>query len=425
MRVWLITVGEPLPTDRGAPRLLRTGLLAQVMVSRGHHVTWWTSSFNHSEKVLRCRGEGVAQPEERLEIRFLESLGYSRNIGLRRLADHRRLGRSFRRQAAHMPSPDLILCSLPTLELAQAAVAYGAERCLPVVIDVRDLWPDLFLELVPAWARPLVRPALSPMFRMARRACTGATAIVGVTDEYVAWGLNAAARAATELDRSFPMAYTDDEPPPGAQREARSWWAERGIRQDGGSFIACYFGAFGPQRELETVIEAARLLSSRGEESFRFVLSGTGDTLARCRNLASDLDSVLLPGWIDWAKIWVLMRMAAAGLAPYESVENFTKNIPNKPIEYFSAGLPVVSSLQGALKTLLETWRCGVTYANRDPQALAAALVQLKAAPQQRQHMAANATGLFQARYVARRVYAEMSEHLERTASDQGTRTST
>ena len=43
MIVWLVTVGEPLPTDPGSPRLLRAGILAGLLAEKGHVVHWWSS----------------------------------------------------------------------------------------------------------------------------------------------------------------------------------------------------------------------------------------------------------------------------------------------------------------------------------------------------------------------------------------------
>ena len=39
MRVWLVTIGEPLPIDGTNERLCRTGILANMLVKRGHKVS--------------------------------------------------------------------------------------------------------------------------------------------------------------------------------------------------------------------------------------------------------------------------------------------------------------------------------------------------------------------------------------------------
>ncbi|GAI08595.1 unnamed protein product, partial [marine sediment metagenome] len=51
MRIWLITIGEPLPSDNNNDRLYRTGILAKLLIQRGHEVVWWTSTFDHVRKI--------------------------------------------------------------------------------------------------------------------------------------------------------------------------------------------------------------------------------------------------------------------------------------------------------------------------------------------------------------------------------------
>jgi len=416
MRVWLITTGEPLPVDGPHARLLRTGLLGNALVARGHEVVRWDSTFDHARKRHRFAEDSSVQLDERYTLRLLHSIGYPHNVSLRRWLNHRGVARAFARQAPSEPAPDVVLCSLPTVELCTAATAYAGKRSIPVVIDVRDMWPDIFLDLVPTWSRRLVRPVLAPTFGAARRALSNAAAVCGHAPGFVEWGLGLASRTRTRWDRDFPHGYTGKAPVAEALAEAKRAWEQSGLRQDGGAFIACFFGMMGKQFEIETVIEAARRLAS-GERRFRFVLCGAGSNLERYRGLAQGLDKVLFPGWVDAASIWSLMQMSAVGLAPYRSTRSFTLSIPNKSIEYLCAGLPVVSSLAGALEDLLAEHDCGLTCANGSPEALASILCNLYDDPQRREAMSKNARALYEARFVAEKVYAEMSEYLEEIAA--------
>ena len=106
------------------------------------------------------------------------------------------------------------------------------------------------------------------------------------------------------------------------------------------------------------------------------------------------------------------MRMSKIGLAPYISSDNFTQNLPNKPVEYLSAGLPVVSSLQGNLQQLLSRHDCGVTYGNRDAGQLARVVADLHDNPGRLAAMSENCRGLYQDQFVAEKVYSEMHAYL-------------
>src|SRR3954467_2369609 len=158
MKVWLITLGEPLPIDGSHARLLRTGFLARALSARGHNVSWFSNRFDHFAKTHR-EGPTIREtaPNERLIL--LESRGYDSNVSLSRYLDHRDVVKDFERQAALLPIPDVIVASMPTVDLCEAAVSFAAMHSIPVVVDIRDLWPDSFWDLVPRILRPIVKAA--------------------------------------------------------------------------------------------------------------------------------------------------------------------------------------------------------------------------------------------------------------------------
>jgi hypothetical protein len=152
--VWLITIGEPVPVGEGAKdRLHRTGLFAALLAGWGHRVTWWTSAFDHFRKrPLGPLGEVSLSPG--LKAILLDGGGYSRNLSLARFRDHSRIARRFREAVGHHPAPDVLVAALPSLELPLEAVRYGQSRGRPVVLDMRDMWPDIFVEALPRPLRP-------------------------------------------------------------------------------------------------------------------------------------------------------------------------------------------------------------------------------------------------------------------------------
>jgi len=108
-----------------------------------------------------------------------------------------------------------------------------------------------------------------------------------------------------------------------------------------------------------------------------------------------------------------LMRMSSVGLAPYRSSKDFMASIPNKSIEYLSAGLPILSSLKGTLKELLSTNDCGITYENGDAEDLVSILVNLYDHPELIRKMSENAYALYKEKFIAEKVYNNMISHLE------------
>lgn len=418
MNIWLIIPGEPTKLDPGKPRLLRTGMLAEYLHRRGHRIVFWTTSENHVVKENRCGQSLRLAAGERYAIWLLYGPRYRRNVSLRRIWHNMRSAREFRRLAPREERPDVILSAYPTLELCEAAIDYARGRGVPVLVDVRDLWPDIFLEIAP---RPLARAMgllLTPMFRQSRRIFRSAAAITGITEAAVAWAVaRGGAVDPAAPHRAFPMAYSP-RPVEGEERaEAEAFWDRRGVPAGGGRFVACFFGQLSARYELPAVVEAARLLAQRGDDRIRFVVCGTGEAQARLKRLAAGLTNIDFPGWMNTAQIWVLLRRSAVGLLPYPSSLDYRLSYPNKAGEYLSAGLPIVSSVQGAMQSLLENNGCGVTYGNGDAVELAAVLEELAASPARREAMSDRSRALFERLFNADRVYADFCDHLEAMAA--------
>lgn len=412
MHIWLITVGEPLPIDDSKSRLLRTGILANLLVKNNHKVVWWTSTFDHTKKKHRFSKNTSIELSENFKIKLLHSLGYKKNISIGRIIDHYGLARQFNELLKSESQPDIILCSLPTIELSLAATEYGIKYKVPVVLDVRDLWPDIFLELVPKWGQRLAKLPLLPMFNTVRSACAKATAISGNTSAFVDWGVNYAGRERSKFDRDFPVGYSEVRPDEEDIVAAKQFWKTYGLQEDSKEFICSFFGTLSHQFDIETIIKAAQKLKERNR-LFRFILCGSGENLDYYKSLANNCDNITFPGWIGKAEIWTLMRMSSVGLTPYINIQNFTSNLPNKPIEYLSASLPIVSSLRGVLEKLLSIYNCGLTYENSNINDLVSILTNLYDNPEQLMEMSKNAKVLYESRFVAEKVYSDMLNHLE------------
>jgi glycosyltransferase involved in cell wall biosynthesis len=411
-KVWLIKAGEPLPIEGKEVRLYRTGILAETLAARSHEVVWWTSTFNHVTKTHRFHETRSVRIDRNYKLRLLHSVAYKRNVSVLRVVNHYLESRKFASEAEKEDRPDVIVCSLPTIEFCVEAVRYGRSKNVPVILDVRDLWPDLFLEMGTIWLKPFLKLATRPWFRMVRKACKDATAIVGITPGFVEWGCRCAGRKRTDRDRCFPHAYSKSDASEDAIKEARERWKNLGVGVDKDEFIACFFGNFGRQFELETVIEGCRRLMKENRK-IRFVLCGSGDSLPYYRILAKGCHNLLLPGRVNKVDIYALMSMSSIGLAPYRSNIGFKDNLPNKPVEYWSFGLPVLSSLDGLLSEVLSENQCGVTYRNGDVEGFVRSFLEFYENRQRLADISMNAIKFYEANHNAEKVYARMADYLE------------
>jgi glycosyltransferase involved in cell wall biosynthesis len=406
VRVWIITVGEPLPRYSPADRIWRSGFLSQLMARRGHDVTWWVSSFDHFRKIQLEPDSRRVELEPNLGLQFLRGRDYPRNVSLARLRNHRENAGEFRRIAREVAAPDVILCSFPTIELSREATAFGRERGIPVALDIRDLWPDEMVDRVPTVARWLARLVLAPMYAEARRALRDATALVSISNNFLDWGLAHAGRAATPLDRVIPMGYTGALDAVSVDDAMRAKLVALGVNPV--KRIFWFSGTFTGNLDLGTVIEAARRL--QGDENIQFVFCGNGERDAEWRAQASGLRNVVFTGWAVAQELAWLSSIAWAGLGAYAAHARMSN--PNKVFEYMSAGLPVLLSLGGETRAMIEGNDAGRGYKAGDPGSVAAAVRQLANDPALRERQSANARKLFREKFSPETLYGGFADFL-------------
>ncbi|MSR21389.1 MAG: glycosyltransferase WbuB [Gemmatimonadetes bacterium] len=412
MRVWILTVGEPLPVFDQNPRLFRTGLLARALSARGHAVVWWTSTFDHYGKRHRSERDTLTRWDGG-EIRLLRSTGYPTNRSLLRFVEHAGVARKFGAVAPRLPRPDVILASLPTIDLAHQAVRYARSTGVPIVVDVRDLWPDALLSLLPRLLRWPGRIVLSPLARKARITLRNTNAIVAVSPGYLEWGLRMARRPRSSADQVFPIGYVSTPEVANLGSAARDGLIAKGV--DENKTICWYVGSFGRTCDLAPVISAARALELMDSDGVQFVISGDGELGPRWRDLARGLKNVVFTGWIGADEIEWLRRRASIGLQPYAA--GAPQGLANKLFEYLSAGLPVVSSLLGENEALLRKHECGLTYPPGDSRACLEKVSELLDNPSGRVAMGLRARAAFEESFDGEKVLERFSAYLEALAA--------
>jgi glycosyltransferase involved in cell wall biosynthesis len=395
--------------------LLRSGILAQLLAARGHEVVWWTSSFDHYRKRFRAHSNASLHPQPRLRIQLLHGPGYSGNVQLRRMLNHWIVGFQFGRLAPAEPRPDVILCSLPLPELCERATAYGRQRGVPVILDVRDMWPDVLIERAAWWMKPMVQVGFRRMAGWVRTATAQADGIVGISDGIVDWALDYAGRPRHALDRAFPLAYLRQSVPDHDLVSARHKWDQRGVVRRDGRMIVCFFGTMNGVSDLRTVVRAAQQLARDPQtaDRFQFVLCGTGDDFEFVRSQAVGWPTIVLPGWVEAAEIRSLMERADVGVLPYPNRRDLVLCVPNKVPEYLSGSLAVATTLRGEMRRLIDERDCGASYPEGDERALAEALVALQADPVRLARLRRNAGAVYEERFVGEKVYAAMADYLE------------
>ncbi len=362
MKIWLIKTGEQIPSDPGTPRLLRTGILAKQLAERGHEVTWWNATLNHQQKIQRSDKTLIEDVEQGYQLILLHGRLYKTNISVKRIISQIENARAFRQLAPMQPRPDIIVCSYPTIELAKAATDFAQQHNIPIVVDFRDLWPEIIEKHVPGKLKIVTKPLFCYWQLTLRHIVNGASGITGITEPIVDWALEQGGRTRAPLDRAFHLAVDPHPPDQKAMQQAEEMWDDIGVANDPECIIGCYAGVFSKRNDVETVLKAAITLPDDEKQKIKLVLCGRGELEEEFRRLAKGQPHIIIPGWRSAAEINVLLQRSSFGLLPYLSTLDFRLSFPNKVGEYLSAGMPIMTGVQGLTNDLLQERELGFFY---------------------------------------------------------------
>ncbi|MDR1436041.1 MAG: glycosyltransferase [Puniceicoccales bacterium] len=415
MNVWIIQMGEPISFLDGDSRPFRTEMLVNRLVERGHSVLHWTSTFDRVRKRFRFRGAREMALGSRLRYRFLNGpTPYGRNVSLGHSQHDRELAEAFVNSAGEEPRPDLIVCSIPPLRLARRASEYAHGHSVPLIVDVRERWPDSFFDSLHFPIRNLFRFIFRSDRRRTKQVLHSASAVVAISDSCLRWALQKADRQRGAWDRVFPLAY--EEPP-------KILFSEDGQRVAYGrrfsigaddTVLTC-LGRVGSSVDFDAFTALAERMADVGRSDIKFVLAGEKPSKGLGR--AAKLPNLIITGWLDRIDLQRLLSMTTVGLLPYANdVQGPT--IRNKVMDFLAMGVPVISSLGGEFGRLMDRYGFGLQFRAGDMDQLVECVERLLRSKALREKMALGAANAFREHFTANRVYGEFAEYLEKFAEN-------
>lgn len=350
---------------------------ARRLVEAGHGVTMVTA------------GDGAEREVD--GIRVVEARGgygdYVRATGVgygRRLLAFGHFAVAATVAALRGPRPDVVFATSPPLTMALPAIVASRRWRVPLVFEVRDLWPEAPIQmgaLRSPWAQRLARWLERAVYR-------SATEIValspGMRDGIVATGVPP--ERVTLIPNASDLDLFSPDLDPGDLRERLGLGAD--------DFVCAYFGTMGEANDLTQVVGAAALLAERKDVAF--VLQGDGKRRAALEADARrrGLDNVV---FVPAGDKHAAARLAAASdacMTIFKDVPILATNSPNKLFDTFAAGRPAIVNTDGWQRVLVEEHEAGVYARPSDAADLAEKVLALRDDPERARRYGANARAL-------------------------------
>ncbi|HEX7153274.1 MAG TPA: glycosyltransferase family 4 protein [Thermoanaerobaculia bacterium] len=274
------------------------------------------------------------------------------------------------------PVPDVFIGTSPTFFAAMAAARVAKTRKRPFIMEVRDLWPALFIELGVMKNRTMIRLLEKLELSLYRRAARVVTVTEAFRQNLIERGVPE--RKVVTIPNGANVDFWTERGEGGALR------AKLGLE---GKFVALYIGAHGISQALTSLLQTAARL--REEPDFQLVLVGEGAEKEKLQHFASDqkLTNVTFIDPVGKDEVRAFYSLADVCLVPLRDIPLFSTFIPSKMFEILSMGRPIAGSLRGEPAAILERSGGALIVEPENDAQLASAIVTLMRDPARRAAM--------------------------------------
>lgn len=371
MNIWLIYPYETLPNEGGRPG--RAEMAAASLLAEGHKVTLWVWSFDHRIKKHRVSNLLERELAENFSLKIIPTLGYSKNISILRVFSEIIFGKRFLELAKKCVRPDVIIITEPSTFYWRYVFYFIKLKKIILIIDLIDLWPEIFKLALPSWLRGFHKTIFKPLYKLRASKFRHADGVIAVSPAYT----DIARDLSPHLSmRSIETVYYGVE----VEKFRNSMTApdclnleysiERALN-NGSTVNIIFASSLGSNYDVQTVLDCIPLLEGF---DFQLIIAGAGPLEGYVREYLRNLKSrrahfICNPSADQMARLYGLCDI---GISAY--LRDSTVSMPIKAFHYTAAGLAIVNSLEGDFSKLLAESGAGVAYEAQNKHSLADAI---------------------------------------------------
>jgi len=337
--------------------------MARRLLERGHEVHMVTS---------RCDGEASSNWTDTVEAGIRVhwcSVPYSNHMSYRRrIGAFVKFSQLAARKAASLPG-DVVLATSTPLTIALPGVYAARRQSIPMVFEVRDLWPEMPVA-VGALKNPLMIRAARRLERFAYRNAAQIVALSpGMKDGVVATGYPA--EKVTVIPNACDLSLFRVPKETGvAFRYRQKWLRDRPL--------VVYTGTLGTINGVDYLARLAAAVRQR-DVGIRILVVGSGREEEKVRETARRL-RVLGRNFFMWPslpkdQIPAVLSAADMAASVFLDIPQMWNNSANKVFDALAAGRPTVINHEGWHADRIRQTGCGLVLDPKDLDSAADSLV--------------------------------------------------
>ena len=279
----------------------------------------------------------------------------------------------------HVGMLDITIGTSPTFFAAMAAAWTARQQKIPFIMEVRDLWPAIFVELGvlqnPLLIGWLERWELALYKRAAR--------VVTVTE---AFKKNLVERGVPEkkiitIHNGADVNFWEPTDPPRILRK------KLGLEE---CFVVLYIGAHGISHALSSILKCADRLKNRPDVRFLFVGEGAEKENLIRESQKCRLNNVQLLDPVDRETVKEFYALSNVCLVPLRDIPLFDTFIPSKMFEIMSMARPIIGSIRGEAADILTQSHGGFAVEPEDDKSIAQKIIWFYEHPEEAKAMGQN-----------------------------------
>jgi glycosyltransferase involved in cell wall biosynthesis len=375
VNIWIL---DHYATSADNPGITRHYDFAEELIKQGCCVSIFASSFNHRtrrEERLEGKQKYCRQQIDGVEFIWIRTSPYYGGNDRRRLMNM--LSYSFRVITCAVnfkKKPDVILASSPHPFAGLAGYILAKIKRAQFIFEVRDLWPETFVEIGGYSRKSLVVRLLGVLEKFLYRRASKIVIVTSQMGDYIAQlGIPSDKTvcipngADPELFRNISIKL------PKELAELISMVKSKG------EVLVGYTGAHGIADALGTIVESAKLIQHEGISGIHFLLVGDGAEKERLMKKAENygLNNITFYNSIPKNAIPALLKAIDIAVLTKKKSNLYRYGISfAKLFDYMMSARPIVFAVDSANNPIVET-ECGITVPPEQSEELAKAIVQL------------------------------------------------
>jgi len=371
----IVYVSQYYPPEMGAPAA-RVSAFARRWAAMGHDVTVVTTFPNHPTGVIPPAYRGrLRMMEDDHGVRVVRTFLYAaanKGIVKRGLCYASFALSSILQGYGPTGRPDVVIATSPQFLVTLSGWTLSRLKGVPLVTEIRDLWPDSIVAVGAFPATSLLVRGLSVLERFVYRQ---SDLVISVTRSFVPLLKERGARRVTFISNGADpavFAHAVDR----ASVRARYGWGDR--------FVSSFVGTLGMAHGLDTVLDAAEILRDRKDVAFWLVGEGARRAELESEARRRRLDNVRFEGQVPREAIPEVLAASDAAMVLLRPDPLFETVLPSKMFEAMAAACPVILGVRGESRDLLDESGGGIGIEPGNGAALAQAVCELAADPAQR-----------------------------------------